>query len=93
LNSVKYFWEASPDKVADLSKPSEDMKKLSSNSQEDLNEALTIAALGYNIERAVGERKVRRGDYESCDEFKNSNPRICKGLWISLTTRTRNFEP
>ena len=36
----------------------------------DADEALQIAALGHDIERAIEERKVRRGDYKNYDEFK-----------------------
>ncbi|MCD6327304.1 DUF4202 family protein [bacterium] len=39
----------------------------------DADEALQIAALGHDIERAVEERKVRREDYESYDEFKQAH--------------------
>ena len=34
------------------------------------DEALKIAALGHDIERAIEERKVRRENFESYDEFK-----------------------
>ncbi len=34
------------------------------------DEALRIAALGHDIERAVEERKVRREDFSDFDEFK-----------------------
>jgi len=37
------------------------------------DEALQIAALGHDIERAVEERKVRRKDYISYDEFKKAH--------------------
>ena len=36
----------------------------------DADEALQIAALGHDIERAIEERKVRREDYQNYDEFK-----------------------
>ncbi len=39
----------------------------------DADEALRIAALGHDIERAIEERKVKREDYESYDEFKSSH--------------------
>lgn len=39
----------------------------------DADEALRIAALGHDIERAVEERKVRRKDYESYNEFKEAH--------------------
>ncbi len=34
------------------------------------DEALQIAALGHDIERAIDQRKVRREDFEQYDEFK-----------------------
>ncbi len=37
------------------------------------DDALKIAALGHDIERAVEKRKVRREDYENYDEFKNAH--------------------
>lgn len=37
------------------------------------DEALRIAALGHDIERAVEGRKVKRKDYRSYDEFKNAH--------------------
>jgi len=37
------------------------------------DEALQIAALGHDIERAVEGRKVRCKDYRSYDEFKNAH--------------------
>ena len=39
----------------------------------DADEALKIAALGHDIERAVEERKVRRRDYTNYDEFKQAH--------------------
>ena len=36
----------------------------------DADEALQIAALGHDIERAIDQRKVRREDFEQYDEFK-----------------------
>jgi hypothetical protein len=39
----------------------------------DAEEALQIAALGHDIERAIEERKVRRGDYKNYDEFKDAH--------------------
>ena len=38
--------------------------------QPDANEALQIAALGHDIERAMERRKVRRADFDDYDEFK-----------------------
>ena len=39
----------------------------------DADEALKIAALGHDIERAIEERKVRREDYTNYDEFKDAH--------------------
>ena len=37
------------------------------------DEALKIAALGHDIERAVEERKVKRHDYKTYDQFKDAH--------------------
>ena len=37
------------------------------------DEALKIAALGHDIERAIEEQKVRRKEYVSYDEFKKAH--------------------
>jgi len=39
----------------------------------DADEALKIAALGHDIERAIARRKVKREDYKSYDEFKDAH--------------------
>jgi len=39
----------------------------------DADEPLKIAALGHDIERAIKERKVRRKDYKSYEEFKEAH--------------------
>jgi len=39
----------------------------------DADEGLQIAALGHDIERAIGERKVRREDYKNYDDFKDAH--------------------
>ncbi len=39
----------------------------------DAAEALKIAALGHDIERAIEERKVRREGYKNYDEFKDAH--------------------
>ena len=39
----------------------------------DADEALKIAALGHDIERAMVERKVRRQDYKDYDAFKDAH--------------------
>ena len=36
----------------------------------DADQALQIAALGHDIERAIDQRKVRREDFEHYDQFK-----------------------
>ena len=39
----------------------------------DADEALKIAALGHDIERAIEERKAKREWYKSYDEFKDAH--------------------
>jgi len=39
----------------------------------DADEALKIAALGHDIERAIEERKVKRDNYNSYDQFKDAH--------------------
>ena len=39
----------------------------------DADEALKIAALGHDIERAIEKRKVKRKDYKDYDKFKNAH--------------------
>jgi len=39
----------------------------------DVDEALKIAALGHDIERAIEKRKVGREDYKNYDEFKDAH--------------------
>jgi len=39
----------------------------------DADEALKIAALGHDIERAIEERKVKRDDYKNYDQFKDAH--------------------
>ncbi len=39
----------------------------------DADEALQVAALGHDIERAIEERKVRREDYKDYDDFKGAH--------------------
>ena len=39
----------------------------------DADEALRIAALGHDIERAIENRKVKRKDYRDYDEFKKAH--------------------
>jgi hypothetical protein len=39
----------------------------------DADEALKIAALAHDIERAIEKRKVKRKDYRDYDEFKNAH--------------------
>lgn len=41
----------------------------------DADEALQIAALGHDIERALEHRKVRRDDFEDYDRFKAAHAR------------------
>ena len=39
----------------------------------DADDALKIAALGHDIERAIEHRKVKRKDYRGYDEFKEAH--------------------
>ena len=39
----------------------------------DADEALKIAALGHDVERAIQGRKVKREDFKNYDEFKNAH--------------------
>ena len=39
----------------------------------DADEALQIAALAHDIERAIEKRKVKRKDYKDYDEFKDAH--------------------
>ena len=39
----------------------------------DADEALKIAALGHDIERAIEERKVKRDDYKTYEKFKDAH--------------------
>ena len=57
----------------------------------DADDALKIAALGHDIERAIEERKVRREDYISYDEFKKAHAlnsaKILKGIMKGCNVR------
>jgi hypothetical protein len=52
----------------------------------DADEALQIAALGHDIERAVQQRKVRREDFSNYDRFKaahaNNSAEILKEIML-----------
>ncbi len=37
------------------------------------DEALKIAALGHDIERAIEERKIKRSDYKTYEKFKDAH--------------------
>jgi len=39
----------------------------------DADEALKIAALGHDVERAIQGRKVKREDFKNYDEFKDAH--------------------
>lgn len=53
-----------------------------------LDETLLIAALGHDIERAMEDKKVRRGQYDDFDDFKaahaENSARILRRLWRVL---------
>ena len=46
----------------------------------DAGEALKIAAYGHDIERAIENRKVRRKDYKSYDDFKKGHALNSAGI-------------
>jgi len=46
----------------------------------DADEALKIAALGHDIERAIEHRKVKRKDYRSYDGFKEAHALNSAGI-------------
>ncbi len=46
----------------------------------DADEALQIAALGHDIERAIGQRKVRRADFKDFDEFKAAHAKNSEAI-------------
>lgn len=50
----------------------------------DADEALTIAALGHDIERAIEERKIKRGDYKIYDEFKEAHSLNSAGIMAAI---------
>ena len=43
-------------------------------------EALRIAALGHDIDRAVGSRRVRKADFQDFEEFKAAHARTVPRL-------------
>lgn len=43
------------------------------NLEPDADDALQIAALGHDIERAIEERKVKRKDYKNYDDFRQAH--------------------
>ena len=51
----------------------------------DVDEALRIAALGHDIERAVNKRKIKRQDYKSYDEFKEAHALNSAAILKELT--------
>ena len=59
--------------VPEDAKHSEDTLSWVLRLKPDADEALRIAALGHDIERAVPELRVRREDFKSYDEFKEAH--------------------
>jgi len=57
----------------------------------DADTALQIAALGHDVERAIKERKVKREDFTSYDEFKSAHAKnsaeILKGILTDCNIR------
>ena len=45
----------------------------------DADEALQLAALGHDIDRAIEEVKVRRADFDDYDAFKAAHARHGRG--------------
>lgn len=52
----------------------------------DADEALRIAALGHDIERAIEERKVRREDFADYDAFKAAHAENSSEILRSIMT-------
>ncbi len=50
----------------------------------DADEALKIAALGHDIERAIEERKVKREDYKSYYQFKDAHALNSAKIMVEL---------
>jgi len=50
----------------------------------DADEALQVAALGHDIERAIEKRKVRRKDFEDYDEFKAAHARNSADILMKI---------
>ena len=59
----------------------------------DADEALQIAALGHDIERAVEERKVKRQDFEDYDAFKQAHARNSASILRDLMLNNRISDP
>jgi 3-hydroxyacyl-CoA dehydrogenase len=58
----------------------------------DADEALKIAALAHNIERAIEKRKVKRKDYRDYDKFKNAHaPMKSSKSNAKISVATKNF--
>jgi hypothetical protein len=58
----------------------------------DADEALQIAALGHDIERALEARKVKRADFPDYDRFKAAHARnsaeILRGISVESNSTT-----
>lgn len=50
----------------------------------DADEALQVAALGHDIERAIEKRKVRRKDFKDYDEFKAAHARNSADILMEI---------
>ena len=50
----------------------------------DADEALQIAALGHDIERAFEKRKVKRADFSDYDAFKAAHARNSAGIIVEI---------
>ncbi len=63
----------------------------------DADDALQIAALGHDIERAIVQRKVRREDFEHYDQFKaahaHNSAEILKEIMLDCGVDETLIEP
>ncbi len=75
INSIEHVKKSIEAAVAESSVPEDPVHSKNTLAwllklKPDADEALQVAALGHDIERAIGQRKVRRADFKDYDEFK-----------------------
>jgi hypothetical protein len=80
INGIKRIKKAIETVVADSRVPEDPVHSKNTLAwllrlKPDADEALQIAALGHDIERAIERRKVRRADFDDYDEFKAAHAR------------------